>query len=146
MKKKKLTGGVNASMRSMAKYSDGQIREIRAMWDSDEFHADEIAAVFGGGVENIRRIGRRDSYKWVKEMEILEAEQNDSFDRLMKRQEAMHARGGMIVEDGLTALARINEAIAREQSVDQDVPDMFANVPSTHEEYTPAKTLEGGKI
>lgn len=79
---KKKTGGLAASRMSMSKFKESDILEIRRLWDTDSMPTEAIAMKYGVGPETIRKIGRRNTFFWVKGEEELKEELREQAKRM----------------------------------------------------------------
>ncbi len=83
MANKRLTRGLTGSRMAGTKLRDEDVLEIRRLYDTESLPARDIGARFNLSTETIRRIGRRDSFSWIKTEEEIQAEMQAAIQRTM---------------------------------------------------------------
>ena len=62
------------SRQANAQITENQVRVIRQMLDDGKATPRELSAIHGLSIEQIRRIGRRESWAWVSELPVITTE------------------------------------------------------------------------
>lgn len=74
----KTAKGLNAQRRAAASLTDEEVRRVRVQLADGDKTVRELADWHGVGHETIRKIGRRETYAWVTDVEVTRDEMKEA--------------------------------------------------------------------